>query len=89
MKTHNLKIQSCYLTSLMNETKKCEIRQNTRNFQVGDLLQFGEIIQGEFVEIDNERQQKLTDCPSLFKITHIETYAQQKDYVVLSVELET
>lgn len=72
MTIHHLKIKSHYLVELLEETKKCEVRYNDRNYQVGDLLEFSG--DGEL------------NCPVLFKITHIETFAQVDDYVVLSVE---
>ena len=72
MTIHHLKIKSHYLVELLEETKKCEVRYNDRNYQVGDLLEFSG--DADF------------KCIVTFKITHIETYAQQKDYVVLSVE---
>lgn len=40
MKEHNLKIDVMHLAQLVSGTKKAELRNNDRNFQLGDVLLF-------------------------------------------------
>lgn len=46
--THCLKIGEEYLVNLMSEKKKVEIRINDRDYQVGDILRFGEEMKLDF-----------------------------------------
>lgn len=68
---HNLKIQKQYLDNLLSGKKKTEIRYNDRDYQVGDILRFGES----------------WETPIEFIITHIHSgLGLQEGWVVLSVE---
>lgn len=42
MKIHKLKIGNEYLLRLLDGTKTFEIRYNDRDYQVGDILDFGD-----------------------------------------------
>ncbi len=69
---HKLKIQTEYLNNLINGSKKSEIRNNDRDYQKGDILQFTG---------DNK-------VKYLFEISHIHSGLGLLDgYVVLSVKV--
>ena len=81
-KTHILKIEGKHLRDLMTCDKKAEIRQNDRNYKVGDILSFnhgnplrkGEIAEHERMELH-------------FLITHmLFCEGLYSGYVCLSVE---
>ena len=71
MITHKLKIEENYLKNLISGRKKAEIRNNDRDYQVGDVLIFTDSLGVDY-------------C---FKITHIHSgLGLQEGYVCLSVE---
>lgn len=74
MKTHDLKIDKEHLDAILEGRKTCEIRKNDRGYQVGDTLLLTQFPYSET---------GFTDTYNV-TITHIDTYAQQDDYVVLS-----
>ena len=70
---HLLRIESNYFSNLDTGSKKCEIRYNDRDYQLGDVLQF---------RINGGCKEDLQ-----FKITHIHSGLGMKEgYVVLSLE---
>jgi ASC-1-like (ASCH) protein len=74
--THKLKIQPEYLANLMQGRKKVEIRNNDRDYQIDDILEFWHSGTdsgiGEFI---------------LYKITHIHSgLGMKENYVALSIE---
>lgn len=79
MKLHVLKITKDYYFAVMSEQKKAEFRNNDRNFKVGDLIHFTNIIGDEYEATFN-----------LFVITHIlpckEVVEDLNDYVILSIK---
>ena len=78
MKLHVLKIDRSYYEEVMTERKKAELREDDRNFKVGDLIHFTDITGNEYLQTFN-----------LFMITHIlpcrSVIQDAKDYVVLSI----
>ena len=74
VKEHKLKILPEYFNKVITGEKTFEIRKNDRNFQVGDYI----LLQEFFEESYTDREQRV-------KITYITNYAQQEDYVVMSV----
>lgn len=69
---HTLRIEKQYLVNLMLGRKKCEVRYNDRDYQLGDVLEF----------YDSEKEEDVR-----FTITHIHSgLGLQDGYVVLSVE---
>lgn len=71
MKSHELKIEAIYLSDLIIGTKKSEVRFNDRDYQIGDVLIFRDL---------------LGSCHT-FIITHIHCGLGLKEgYVILSVD---
>jgi hypothetical protein len=81
-KTHMLKIEGIHLRSLMTGDKKAEIRQNDRNYHVGDILSFNHgnpLRKAEFIEHEHMELQ--------FIITHmLFSEGLYNGYVMLSVQ---
>jgi ASC-1-like (ASCH) protein len=73
---HQLKIQPEYYEAVRKRIKTFEIRRNDRNFQVGDIL-----VLNEFIPETSELTGRWFDR----KITYITDYAQQENYVVMSI----
>jgi hypothetical protein len=48
MATHYLKCESEYYKAIFSGKKKFEIRENDRNFQIGDEIVLQEVINGEY-----------------------------------------
>jgi len=72
--THKLKIKENYLRNLSYRKKKCEIRFNDRDYQMGDFL--------EFSVIENDEPLYF-----IYRITHIHSgLGMQDGYVCLSLE---
>jgi hypothetical protein len=79
MKLHTLKIDKCFWENLDSGKKKCEIRFNDRDYQVGDALFFPYMTENGC--------QVATGSQSHFEITHIHTGIGVKDgFVLLSLE---
>ncbi len=79
---HNLKIEQVYLDNLLSGKKKCEVRINDRDYQVGDTLTFTNYDRNFMPE---------GSYPALciFIVTHIHSVlGLDRSYVVLSVEPE-
>ena len=77
--THTLKIEPNYLLRLVAGDKKCEIRENDRDYQVGDILEFYNCI------VCPEENSKFAYF--YFEITHIHSgLGLRPDYVVLSLK---
>ena len=81
-KTHILKIEGKHLRDLMTCDKKAEIRQNDRNYKVGDILSFnqGNVLRNpEYMIHDNLEIE--------FLITHmLFCEGLYSGYVMLSVQ---
>lgn len=73
---HELKIQPQYYESVRKRVKTFEIRRNDRNFKVGDIL-----VLNEFNPETNELTGKWIER----KVVYITDYAQQENYVVMSI----
>lgn len=69
---HRLKIRPKYFAMQVDGTKRFEIRNNDRDFKVGDYLWLCEFVGGAY-----------TGKSILVDVTCICTYAQADDYVVL------
>ena len=80
MKLHILKIKPCYFYYVRNELKKAELRQDDRQYEVGDLIHF---VDTNGCEIDG-----FSD--NLFEITHIlrnvPEYGLDVNYAILSIK---
>ncbi len=50
---HNLKIKQCYLMHILDGTKTFEVRENDRDFQVGDTINFLPIIDDDYDVYEN------------------------------------
>ena len=71
---HNLKIDRCYLNNLLSGRKKVEIRINDRDYQLGDILIFTDLMQTPAIE-------------HRFSITHVHSgLGLAQNYVALSIE---
>lgn len=75
MKWHDLKIQTQYFNAIQIGTKTFEIRENDRDFQVGDVLYLREF----------DLLEGYTDRVLKRRISYITDYAQQENYVVMSI----
>lgn len=67
-RTHDLKIQQCYLDNILSGRKRFEIRRNDRDFQVGDWMKLQSIDGTNGVQ-----------C----KIIYISSYEQKEGFVVI------
>jgi len=76
MKRHDLKIAPKYFMDVVNRVKTFEIRNNDREFKVGDVLFLHEYVDGDYTK---EEVCKRT-------VTYITDYAQKDGYVVMSIE---
>lgn len=73
---HELKIEPEYFDNLVSGRKKAEIRLNDRDYQVGDEIQFYNILHA-----------RIGSNSPIFVITHIHSGLGMADgYVCLSVE---
>ena len=74
--THELKIDNIYFEDILNNSKKFEIRNNDRNFSVGDTV----ILK----EIDSKRN--YTDRELSVNIIYITDYEQKEGYIIFGFE---
>lgn len=75
---HDLKLQSQYFKDVVSGKKTFEIRKNDRSYKVGDLITFHEV---------DENGQYVGHVSKEYQITYITDYAQQDNYVVMSIKL--
>ena len=70
MKLHNLKIEKSYFNAIMGGKKTFEIRNNDRDFQVGDLVTFDVI---EITNLFGKEKAIACDCGKglVFTITYV------------------
>lgn len=73
---HKLKIQPEYFIDVCTGKKSFEIRNNDRNFQIGDTLLLQEF---------KTETQEFTGRVVERKVTYITDYAQQENYVVMAI----
>lgn len=80
MKLHNLKIKERYFYDVAQGLKKAELRQDDRQYEVGDLIHFVDVKGNEIDCFEN----------NLYKITHtlrnVEEYGLKSGYAILSIE---
>lgn len=74
---HKLKIQPQYFKEICNGKKSFEIRKNDRDFKVGDKL----LLQ-EYLSETKEYTGRVIER----KITYLTNFAQQENYVVMSIK---
>lgn len=76
---HNLKILPPFFQAVWNDEKRCELRKDDRDYQVGDIILL--------MEWDGE---KYTGSCLLVEITHIlrncPEYGLQDGYCILSIK---
>ena len=75
--THELKILPEYFEAVTSERKQFEIRENDRDYKVGDLL----ILREYDIWVD-----EFTGNSYKAEITYITDYAQKDGYVVLGIK---
>jgi ASC-1-like (ASCH) protein len=73
---HKLKIQPEYFQAVCSKKKSFEIRNNDRDFQVGDTLQLQEWLYDT---------QEYTGRVVERKVTYITDYAQHRNFVVMAI----
>jgi hypothetical protein len=84
MKTYQLKTWKQFYQSVVDGSKKFEIRQNDRNFQVGDIL--------ELVEVDEYRNLLPTGRSCQVRVTYLyrgsrnNAFGLKDGHVVMSIE---
>jgi len=69
---HQLKILDEHFDAIFENRKFCEIRKNDRNYSVRDLLY---LIPESYKTV------------LVVRVSHIDTYAQVDDHVVMSIEI--
>ncbi|WP_261806129.1 DUF3850 domain-containing protein [Lapidilactobacillus luobeiensis] len=72
---HELKIDPQYYSDIIFRGKSFEIRNNDRDFRVGDVLVLKEYVNGHY-----------TGKELRAIVTYMTDYAQQKGYVVMAIE---
>lgn len=75
MREHFLKIYSKYFVAVEEGAKTFEIRENDRNFQVGDIL--------VLLEIDDKKKE--TGNSIVKEVTYMTNFMQRENYVVLAI----
>lgn len=75
-KTHELKILPEYYNAVVSGDKTFEIRENDRNYTVGDMLLLKEY---------NSESKKYTGQKIRKEICYMTDYAQRNGYVVLGI----
>jgi len=80
MKTHHLKIESCYFNAVADGRKTFELRKNDREYKVGDTLTLCELDRGVLTggEIEATISYVLEGCPQ---------YGLQEGYAILGLRL--
>ena len=81
MKLHVLKIKRVYAYAKLTGNKMFEIRENDRNFEVGDLVAY-RIFDSEVLPTRAELIEN-----NLYKITYVSDFEQKKGYVVYGEKL--
>lgn len=80
MKLHVLKIKACYFYDVSKGLKKAELREDDRQYEVGDLIHFVDVKGHEIDYFEN----------NLYEITHVlrnvEEYGLKFGYAILSIE---
>ena len=99
MKLHELKIKHEYLLEVTMGKKTFELRKNDRDYQVGDLIHFIDIKEGNIRVVSmGLSKDDYCDCDcdvdidkdALYKITYIlknvPEYGLDKDYCILGIK---
>ena len=76
MKTHELKTWQPYFEEVIRGRKTFEIRENDRNFKVGERLLLKEF---------DPDTQTYSGKDALYKITYMTDFAQKENFVVMSI----
>lgn len=86
MKIHELKINQVYYDKLLSGSKTAELRYNDRNYQVGDIIYFNEIIQ-EDGTYKKPKYRYSADKIHIFYITDVlkDDKYLQPNFVMLSI----
>jgi hypothetical protein len=77
MKTHTLKIRKIYATAILYGQKTFEIRENDRNFKVGDHVKF--IVVDDDLKIPNEYE-------ITYVLKDVPNYGLKKGYCVFTIK---
>ncbi len=85
MIVHDIKIRKEYADRIAEGTKKFEVRQNDRDYQVGDILRFHVIDQKTQLIKDKEISHTLEN--SKYEIIYVHSgLGMQRDYVILGIK---
>ena len=86
MKTHHLKTQAEAFERVLRGVKKCELRKDDRDFEIGDLLVLKEIatVHDTYTETGRWIRAKVTDI-----IKDRPYWGLMDGYVIMSIEVET
>ena len=80
MKVHNLKIEQKYYDRIIDRTKTFEVRNNDRDYQVGDMISFA-VLQDNAEPWASDQQYKIT------YIMHSNDIIDLGEDVIMSIEL--
>lgn len=95
MKVHNLKIKYCFAEPVALGIKTFELREDDRNYQVGDYIAFDVTCIPERAEVDDNAWNNISTTldiigKSLYKIIYklkgVPEYGLDEDYCILSLK---
>lgn len=89
MKVHELKLDDVYFNDVRDGIKTFEIRNNDREFLIGDLLVLSRYGNGCYLTKDKQAKVKKVDIHDadtiLMSVDYITDYEQKDDYVVMGI----
>lgn len=87
VKLHLLKLREEYLYDILSGVKKAELRNNDRNFQVGDLIHFTDVDGYEFVNTQlNMPLASFWRITNIVDVSEVVPNVHHGDYVMLSID---
>lgn len=82
MRLHILKIKEEYMKAISYGEKTFELRENDRDYQVGDLIHFVDLDENEYLMFNN--------VDNIYRITYVlkdvPEYGLDKDYCILGIK---
>lgn len=85
MAVHELKTWKCFYQAVIDKTKKFEIRQNDRDFRVGDCLKLVEV--DEFNNLTPTGRFCLAEITYIYRGGRNNVFGLKDGYAVLSIDL--